>query len=407
VSLAMPTRPCRRKTFPATQRQNPPLTAWQPKMPLVVGLPLVRMEVEWPCLRATAPASEVPLAVHWPMVASVIRQPLPVQPVAAPLARAPAAAPLARQKPNPAMDHLLDTLANGREEQREMLVCLVSNAWKPGTGNTFSTAFVERRNDAIGMITALHSWAVVCVGATNCESPGPRDCMHRSKGAAVTSMADNMRPRGAVIESSFHIWSHGVAVLDKFLCAAGYQLKETVDTEDERHTLLLCACASYVVAWKYTLSSFDLLMEQVYECLLVYYSSTGSQRGGETFKTVELKHDAGFLVQNPRRPMAYTKTTQGLSLEAAELHVLRTCEWAIGISTMPDAIDAMLGTKVDTDLQMAQTRAIAYDRAMRLTADANIIYSSGFLVLMGAFSVLCEAALTTEVPIKTLLRLAA
>jgi hypothetical protein len=306
----------------------------------------------------------------------------------------------------PIIELMVHTVSAGRGDQLDMLSCLADNAWRPVAGWTLTPIYVEHRIEAITMITAVHSWAVACVGATNKNKPDARDTLHRTKGLAASSLADGLKPCGSVLENSFHVWSSAVAILDKFLCMEGDNLKRTVFTKDDRHKLLLCACACYVVAWKNMFCTFELVLDQVYQCLLQYYTSTGDKAlAAEQFKTVIVYQDNEYIALYPLRPTYLEKTTQSLSLEAAELYVLQVCGWGIGVSTLPDAIDAMLGTKLDTDARMGVLRLTAYKTAMHFTLDAKTMYQSEPFVMMGAFTSVCEAARITGVSINHALRL--
>jgi hypothetical protein len=314
------------------------------------------------------------------------------------------------------METLILKLSAGREEQFDAIACLAHNAWRPAGGRVLTPAFVAYRSEAITVITAVHTWAVTCVGATNPAMPDPRDMMHRASGLAASSLQDGMVPCASVIGSSFHVWGRAVAILDKFLAGDVCQLDSPVFTDDHRHRLILCASACYVIAWKTHFATFGLLLDQVYQCILEYYTSTDSLRGGEKFKYVKVLRDGDWIKANPgptrdfrtrlNTEPFYTKTMQGLSLESAELCVLRECGWGLEMSTIPDAIDAMLGTKVDADFKMAQVRILAYFYGMRLILDAETMHSDRALALYSAYAALCEAALVVKVPIMHVLRLA-
>jgi hypothetical protein len=378
-------RPCCRKKAVSLRPTLPGVT-----LPLVVPLrwPLPEAAPRRPTLPLAAPQwlSALPLAVpQWLTL-----------PEARPR-RSTLAAPTCvghREKLTPAMVDLIDKIAVGCEDQKDHLTCLVHSSWKPGAGPTLTPTFVAYRTEAITMITLVHTWAVMCVGATNDASRDRRDGMHRSKGLAASSLHDNMTPCWSVVEGSFHVWSNAVGVLDKFLSTDGYQFYVGDLSDGARHKLLLSACACYVIAWKTAFATYELLFDQVYECLLEYYKSTGSNRGAETFTSVTVRQGGSFK--------EVQKTHQGLSLECAERYVLDVCGWCVGMSTLPEAIDAILGTKADTDAVMAKLRICAYSHAMRIIIDADAIYSSEFFVLKGAYSALGEAALVIGVPINHL-----
>jgi hypothetical protein len=392
----MPSQPCRRK------KTGPVRRSW---LSDVVG---------------AIPRRSTPPPVVAPRRRSTVPEVVPLPPVVAPRRRSmvPEAVPETVPRPTvqatfvshreqltPAMVGLIDKIAMGREDQKDDLTCLVRNAWRPGMGPVLTPSYVAYRHEGITMITAVHSWAVACVGATNDTSPDRRDDMHRSKGLAASSLHDGMTPCWSIVESGMHVWSNAVAVLDKFLHAEGYHLKEGVLSDGARHKLLLCACACYVIAWKNHFSTFALLFDQVYECLLEYYTSTGKDPDDrEEFTPVIVNQDKEYIALNPRDRVYVEKTAQGLSLEAAELFVLQVCGWGVGMSTITEAIDAILGTKFDTDPTMARLRILAYDNAMRTILDPNAIYSSEFFVLVAALGALSEAALVTEVPINRVLR---
>jgi hypothetical protein len=308
----------------------------------------------------------------------------------------------------PDMVALIHTLGSGCEDQIDALTRLVHNSWRPVPGWTLTPEYVARRTDAISMITAVHTWAAMCVGATNAASPDPRDTMHRSKGFASSSLQDHMTPCPSIIEMSFTVWGRAVAILDKFL-------HSEVFVDGDRHRLLLCACACYVIAWKNHFATFELLLDQVYQCILEHYASKGSELGEEKLVYVRVLYSEDWILAHPGRTRAFKaqgdepyhmKTKQGLSLECAERCVLRVCGWGVGMSTIPDAIDAILGVGVHTDPTMSRLRVLAYFNGMLTIHNTESMYSPNFFVLHSAYVAVCEAALTANVPIKYALPMA-
>jgi hypothetical protein len=317
---------------------------------------------------------------------------------------------------SPDMQTLLTRLSAGREDQYDSLACLAHNAWKTPPGFLLTADDVAHRAEGISMMTAIHTWAVTCVGAINEASPDPRDTQHRSKGLAASSLSDKMTPSTSIIMNSFHVWASAVAIFDKLLAGRLGGLCSPDYNDADRHRLLLCASACYVIAWKTHFSTFTLLLDQVYQCILEHYTSQGqTERGKETFQQVMVLRDQEWAEANPAMARKfrevrmvepfYTKTRQGLSLECAELFVLRECGWSLSMSTIPDAIDALLGPERDTEPAMVQLRLLAYYHGMQIILDVVAMTSSRYLALHSAYIALCEAGLALNIPIMQVLRL--
>ena len=202
--------------------------------------------------------------------------------------------------------------------------------------------------------------------------------------------------------------------------SGGFIAQDRKVPSSQRHALCVHAIACCCIAWKAHTSRLRVDLTAMYGCLLTRYQEEHDERGLEQFKEIFIQTTRKIVIAYVgKRKIKHTvvkqvvKTMQAISVEKAELAVLRACDWKVHVSTMVDVAGTLIAVADTTatntqttcaaqidQYKMAQLKIVASDRAMRLTMDTEFMFHSSFSVIRGAIVAVCEAAKIIDVKMK-------